>query len=1225
MPALTVTGDVFKLGGTLEGSDGVTYHEKIGAEARISVTGEFEMCHGLNAGLSAEAAAEVEGAIAVLLPSIHAQGSAFVSAGVQVTARIAPDLFDSFGFSAEAKAHVEASVAGRIGIGLDWFTVAALARSQLPNLAYDIFIAFINEVVAEAGVWGKASFSAQASAYLDVKGTLADDGDAGFIIEAGASAAYGGGAGWDFYAGLRLTDPKRFYNYAVERITAELVREARRRLPAEQRPAVELLDFVLPLTLEVAYEVGQQATLHALDNSEFVVQPFIDTFFARLQRHLIDKFAAAGERLLALAIEDVLYRASNQHLEASQREELRTKIQNLIDQLTGTPLTFDIIQPVVTSLVDIFGIVAPEEARRWRQPLAVLWVSLAMANALRTVFRRVRGEGGIVGLGTVTVGQEAVGLAIGEPPEALEEELPFPEGMTFSDGVDYLVFNTDVAPALETILPELSLLFRMLESELGITPGNVVEAGLLGGAGEGFSRTVLYRKLRTIVKTSIDNYVTADVLPTLRVELESEPDALVWIDEVAEPCLLATSGFAFDQLDVAVDGISLWTLEPFLKSFRSGLSALAAKVVIRNVVVFADIVLRHTIEYLHDGLGRLADTVRNSPEHPMATEAVQLVERLLPPGFESRLERLKGPTRELVADLLEAGADSFGPRVWTASRRVTMRRHMIKLLLSMDGNVDYSDPASVEAFFVGLRECVYTPDPDTLMKLLGLFCDITADELRIVAPRAVSAVAAFLLKLTHELLIAMEEAFREFAAAATAAAQAARNALDDATGKVVRLLAELTAAGEKVATAFRDIARQIASYLGDPDQRSAILDKVEDSGEANAETLARSARGFDLLPAEAQADAVATAVRAFDVAFSLVRPLLDRALEGLSAMADSLGNAVADAVDVPDALNRLAAAVAREIPGSDLPDEISADDVGKIAIEVLTSQPALRSALRDAQSKVEAKNAARERHDAAAREESRARREWQEKDSRHRELLASERNRNLRVEFLSPLALSATTGDAAVYPGEVDFCLRVQGANQSFVRPGAPSRVLLALNAVPIEVAASEWISEAGRPLIIRKRLSMTNAPMRLGMNHLECSVVNYSGGATIRESVAFIVGPHLASEERLVIDGLSSVFNPPGDDHEYAAMERVVVRNLGTRAVQLAGWRLRDRGSHQFVFPAFNLRPDAFVAVHTGEGRDTDYALYWNRRRAVWNNLGDLAVLIDANGVIRASYVVSP
>jgi hypothetical protein len=42
---------------------------------------------------------------------------------------------------------------------------------------------------------------------------------------------------------------------------------------------------------------------------------------------------------------------------------------------------------------------------------------------------------------------------------------------------------------------------------------------------------------------------------------------------------------------------------------------------------------------------------------------------------------------------------------------------------------------------------------------------------------------------------------------------------------------------------------------------------------------------------------------------------------------------------------------------------------------------------------------------------------------------------------------------------------------------------------------------------------------------------------------------------------------------------------------------------------------------VHTGEGDDDTENLFWDRSTSIWNNSGDLAVLLDPEGNMVSQY----
>jgi micrococcal nuclease len=99
---------------------------------------------------------------------------------------------------------------------------------------------------------------------------------------------------------------------------------------------------------------------------------------------------------------------------------------------------------------------------------------------------------------------------------------------------------------------------------------------------------------------------------------------------------------------------------------------------------------------------------------------------------------------------------------------------------------------------------------------------------------------------------------------------------------------------------------------------------------------------------------------------------------------------------------------------------------------------------------------------------------------------------------------------------------------------------------------------------------------------------------------------------------------DPPGDDNERVNEEFVVLRNTGTAAADLSGWRLRDESStHRFQFADGSLlEAGARLTIHSGCGPDSVTDLYWCAG-PVWSNGGDTAILQTPSGnvVDRLSY----
>lgn len=88
----------------------------------------------------------------------------------------------------------------------------------------------------------------------------------------------------------------------------------------------------------------------------------------------------------------------------------------------------------------------------------------------------------------------------------------------------------------------------------------------------------------------------------------------------------------------------------------------------------------------------------------------------------------------------------------------------------------------------------------------------------------------------------------------------------------------------------------------------------------------------------------------------------------------------------------------------------------------------------------------------------------------------------------------------------------------------------------------------------------------------------------------------------------------------QYSGDEHVVVKNNGAMAVNIGGWTLRDKNDtgQRCVFPTGTHIPAAgAVQVYTKPG----YTYSFNSKRPIWNDHGDAAELLDANGNVVATY----
>ena len=88
---------------------------------------------------------------------------------------------------------------------------------------------------------------------------------------------------------------------------------------------------------------------------------------------------------------------------------------------------------------------------------------------------------------------------------------------------------------------------------------------------------------------------------------------------------------------------------------------------------------------------------------------------------------------------------------------------------------------------------------------------------------------------------------------------------------------------------------------------------------------------------------------------------------------------------------------------------------------------------------------------------------------------------------------------------------------------------------------------------------------------------------------------------------------------------EYVVIINTGPTPVDLTGWSISDEANQSYLIPRFTLGPGKSMTLYTGSGKNTDEALYWGRRKTVWNKDGDTVMVKDATGHYVVSHTYGP
>jgi hypothetical protein len=101
--------------------------------------------------------------------------------------------------------------------------------------------------------------------------------------------------------------------------------------------------------------------------------------------------------------------------------------------------------------------------------------------------------------------------------------------------------------------------------------------------------------------------------------------------------------------------------------------------------------------------------------------------------------------------------------------------------------------------------------------------------------------------------------------------------------------------------------------------------------------------------------------------------------------------------------------------------------------------------------------------------------------------------------------------------------------------------------------------------------------------------------------------------------------YDSPGSDTRTNASinaEYVQIKNLGTAAVTLTGWTVRDAANHVYKFGTYRLAGKQTLTLRTGKGTNSALVRDWGSAAYIWNNPGDKAWIKSAGGT-QADYCV--
>ena len=1031
MPRLSAEGkDVFTLNGAREGSVQTRYDVRAG----LKYGAQFEVCHGLRVSADGGAFARAQGQAASGLAVLEAEARASLAAGAEIDIRLSPNVLDGFGLTAIVQAYAEAAIAARLEVGLRTEELVEQAERQIgPGVGAEVFAALARRLTVNAGVWGKASFAASASAHLLARGRLFGE-EAGFEIGLGAGAAVKAGAGFEFYGRVGFDDQLgEFFDEAAGLLARALTDAVADALGVDgERPALGALEVIMRIALRTGFELGHEVAQGDASPAD-LADRLARLTSAELQRYVLAVVLAAGTEALAEASDDPAAR-------------------DLAEQAARAATPPDDPNALFGALLDVAAETDPEAA----DALALAWCALVAASGDRSVelpdapapvFDRVRD---VLPGSVPRLSRETALLYLGAAGAAEVLRRHRPDDAAVLDRAAEALGLEDSDDALDAV----GLVLRLASDP------------------EGTAAHELYPPLSRFLADETESLLADDLLGRVRRGLDPDDPRRVYLDEVVEPALLAVPRVLLVRLDALVAGTATAEAE---RELRGLLGVLAYRLVAGNVVVLSRVLLDHVLDTVHGGFLRLQGEIERGRLDRLYTQGWQSLSPAVtetlpaPPGRDA--------VRQLAADLAGAGAKASGPEIWSPQRREEIHEATRALLYSFS----FHDVEDLEAHAGRLADCGFIPDVEGLEGMRDTLVGIAHDEIDVIVQEVVPAWLRFYAAVAKEGFEAFVEAARRAVEEALeilrreerrlealrADAERARRALEQAQREAERLLRELDDLfDDLVDDVVDDVRRAAARHIPDLRPAQGVFDRFFD----------RNAKG----PLRQLAGRVNT--RELDVA-GLVRRSVDRGQDPVEAVRSRLRTRVRGwardlGVPLPLSIKVLGRSFTL----------LKADPLVDRVVDALlpsTAQRTIRSLATARKSELRLDGAL----DSVRRRVESLERTVRERARETADLYDNGQGQPFRVEIETP---GGAAGGEAVRGPALPLHVVVRGGRRSFIgaplgRPALGRRVEVLVNGTVVPVDPGLWRYDGrGRKLVLETTLPAARVRTVPGLNVLE-------------------------------------------------------------------------------------------------------------------------------------------
>ncbi|MBD1389111.1 lamin tail domain-containing protein [Neiella sp. HB171785] len=1197
---------------------------RLTGRVRAGVDVTAAVCHGIQLGIDAQAMANANATLNLLIVGGRAQGQLEAEAGVKAVARLEPNPFQTLGLSLEGGAYAYAAAAGSLAVYFTAEHVSRFANEQLTPLAADLLLIFAEELRVEVGVFGKVAASAAADGYLNAILDI-NNISAGFEISCGFNFGLGAGGGADAYADAGFNDLRRAVSRSSYRVSQALVEQIRTLNHPSAAYLAYAFDFCFPLLTMTAYDIGNKAhERKALLQPQHIAPIITNNLIESLQRSALQGLIDSAIDWLKNEVTRLYYRLSGVDLVEADLADIESNIDDLLQALAAGEQSLHQINTVIVAFSNIIDRLDGELLTPFKRPLTLFWcasvLSMRASKLLDGFYAELSGH-------STAVGEVDMGLSGSQLPDApdfvpaeIEQTLsstgsaPLAQSLNSVDvslAVDYLV-AIGVAPLLQRHAPQFELFRLQLEQTFHLSAGDVLEDLIrsISSPQTRFEQLNSYQSFRQLVQQQLlEELIIGELLPSLKQHLAQHQldELILYLDEVVEPSLTLVNDFLFSKLDellITSDGAKPSSIRLQLANdITAGSGVVIYRILARNMVYFDRIFSDFFIDEGYASLNQLTQLVSDD-EQPFFLHCQNVLQQNLPGRPD--LSRHSAAVRELLLAITSTLAMQLGPSVMTTARRAELYELKRDVLLSMAGQIDNNSPLVVDQLIADIQNCLHLPNLPKAQRLTELLVEIQLDAVRIAAQHLAPALAEFYLALTLDALQQTRRSLNSFiqqlATIANQLIERIAQLTDRLRTTIERELNQLT---NLIRLQTTRIQLQIASNWAQNlrlairlEAEQIVLDNIDDEA-AQAAALAAFYVGDWLIIGPI-----------LDAVVDYIQPLLVNIIDRLDNFASAAGDSAQALLDwqaqveaqvlaLLSGIVTLSAERARDIVMDYVFPETLMDDIQTY----LTQLRQLRR-LQQEQALAQAELSLIEAQQQQAVSD----------------LNAHQFDDQFNVEIVQP----ASTFER-VYPASLTVVIRVSGSNWLQLTVAESSRIQLRLNGQPLPVDAQDWQFVSATNQYQLSWQSADGHEFVQGMNVLEVSWITGPLSTDHQRKTALFsvdleqyVNP---SDWHIEIDA-----NPPGRDVD---QEYAMLRWHGEQPTDLHHWQIQDLARHKYVFPELTLNPGQAVQIFTGGSPADDHIasdselqrLHMGRRAAIWNNEGDTLLLINASGTQVASF----